>query len=169
MKPAAALIQGPAIDFHTFLGIAHQALGRSPAHRADGDSRVSNDALKFLACLSDCQGGPVLTASPHHLCHVTYSVVLAADERTLREILACADGMPVLMSDTVAPAVVLILLTGNLNQWRDAVVSGTSREPPCRSYFCRIQQLFEEHGLGHIWRDYNKRETPDSFYVLEHK
>ena len=88
MQPDAVLIQEPAVDFTTFLGLSHQMLGYSPARAADASPRELTDAERFLSCLAalrDPEAPAGLTANL--LAHVSFSVLVAADERDLLDIL----------------------------------------------------------------------------------
>ena len=52
MQPDAVLIQEPAVDFTTFLGLSHQMLGYSPARAADACPSELTDVERFLSCLA---------------------------------------------------------------------------------------------------------------------
>jgi hypothetical protein len=172
MNPAVVLIQQPAIDFNTLLSVSQQGLGYSLAAKLDRDPRQWSDAAKLLLCLAAFKDQDAkLEIPPHLLRHVSFSLLMAVQEHDSWDILSCAAGMSFVTAETVAPAVLLVVLTGRLDQWRDAVVSGTefAKSPACRAYYCRIHQLFEQAGLARVWSRYHKRETPDSLYVLDIK
>jgi hypothetical protein len=94
-----------------------------------------------------------------------------ADERDLVDILEAAAGLPVVTSETLARNVMLAILTGTLAQWRDAVVSGSTRtaEYNVRQTFCQIMALFEQAGLGKVWKDYQPKPLDDNTFFLEYK
>ena len=172
MQPDAVLIQRPAVDFTTFLGLSHQMLGYSPARAADACPRELTDAERFLSCLAALRdpGAPV-GLTPNLLAHVSFSVLVAADERDLLDILEAASGMSFVATETLARGVQASVITGTLGQWRDAVRSGTKQtaEPTVRACYCKILVLFEQAGLGHVWADCEKRPAPDQLFYLEDK
>lgn len=94
-----------------------------------------------------------------------------ADERDLIDILEAASGLPVVTTETLARNVMLAILTGTLAQWRDAIVSGSTREAEynVRATFCQIMSLFEQGGLGKVWKDYQSKPLEDNTFYLEYK
>jgi hypothetical protein len=172
MKPAVSLIQQPAIDFASFLGVALHALGYSPGAKADQVRREMSDAERFIACLSALhdQDAPAGLA-PNLLSHVSFSVLIAAYERDLVDIMSAASGMAIVTADTQVTSVMLAVMTGTLAQWRDAVKTGSSQSAQfsVRWCFCDIMHLFEGQGLGSVWKDFNAKPLPDSTFYLEDK
>lgn len=172
MNPDAILITQPSVDFRTFVGLSHQALGRSPMEAADAAHRELSDAEKFLSCLAALRDSEAGVGLPSHLLsHVSFSAFLAADERDLLDILQCCAGMPFVATDTNLRGVQLAVVTGTLAQWKEAVVSGCRRdaETAVRHCFNRLYGLFVAAGLN-VWTDFQIRQTPDqTFLLLEDK
>lgn len=172
MQPEVVLIQRPAIDFATFLGLSHKATGVNLASAADASARKIQDPERFLSCLARMGGEKASALVPNVLAHVSFSAFIAADEYDLLDILACTSGMPFAIAETVARGVLIAVLTGTINQWRDAVKSGTapSSRPGQRACFSKVLSLFEREGLAHVWNDFSKREAPDRIgFYLEDK
>jgi hypothetical protein len=172
MNPSAILISAPSIDFCTFIGLSHQALGRSPAAPSDACRRGLSDAERFLSCLAAMRDerAPV-GLSPHLLRHVSFSAFIAADERDMLEILQLCAAMPFVAVETIVRGVQAAVVTGTLSQWRDAVVSGCSKGVPTPVRYCfnKLHGLFTAAGLN-VWGDYTPRGTPDqTFLLLEDK
>lgn len=172
MAASAVLIAQPAVDFTTFLALSHKALGHSPSANVDQSRLNHSDAERFISCLAalrDSNAPAGLT--PNLLAHVSYGVLLFADERDLIDIAEACAGMPMVTADTLARNVMLAIITGTLNQWRDAVVSGSTREAEhnVRSTFCYIMSLFEQTGLGKVWKDYQPKHLDDNTFYLEYK
>jgi hypothetical protein len=170
MRSDAVLITTPAIDFSTFLGLSHQALGYSPSSAADASPLPLSDTERFLSCLSALkdQHAPV-TLSPHLLTHVSFSVLVAADERDLLEVLECCAGMPFVQTDTLARGIQIAVVTGTLAQWRDAVISGCQAETEVsvRALFNTILARFEQARLK-VWDDCARKQVGPTF-LLEDK
>ena len=169
MPADAILIQQPAIDFTKFIGLSHKMLGYSPASAADASRRKLSDAERFLGCLAAMKDvdAPV-SLSPHLLAHVSFSVLLAASERDMLDILEYCSAMPFVATDTVARGVQATVVTGTLAQWRDAVISGCQPdvEVSVRGLFNKILSLFESACLN-VWTDCERRPASDNTLLLE--
>jgi hypothetical protein len=171
MNPSAILISQPLIDFDTFIGLSHKMLGRSPAISSDACRRNLSDTERFLSCLAAmCDEKAPVGFSANLLAHASFSILVAADERDMLDILQLAPGMPFVTAETLARGVLAAVITGTLGQWRDAVKSGSSptAEPSVRYCFNKIYGLFNAVGLN-VWGDLRSREAPDRTFYLEDK
>jgi len=170
MQPNAVLIQQPNIDFHTFLALSHEVLGRSPAASSDASIRDLSDAERFLSCLASLRDlQPPAGFSPHLLAHASFGVFLVAEDRDLLAILECA-AMPFVSAETILRGVLAAVVTGTLAQWRVAVAAGSAlrADPAVRYCFNVIHGLFCGVGLN-VWGDYRDRPAPDQTFYLEYK
>lgn len=170
MTPSAVLIQQPAIDFTTLLGLSHKMLGYNLAGRAD-QSHIRSDSEKFISCLAALRDpNAPAGVTPNLLTHVSFSALIAADERDLIDILEAAAGMPFVSAETTMRGVMVAIITGTMAQWRDAVKSGASPavEFPVRACYCQIMSLFEQVGLN-VWRDFQIKPHSDKTFFLEDK
>ena len=174
MKSEAIIIGRTAIDFSTFLGIALKVLGHSPAASADASGRHLTDASRFISCLAtirDEKAKITTDPNPKLLPHVSYSVLLIVDAADSLEILECATEMPFVATETMVRNVWMLIITGTLSQWKNAVRSGSSCEveTSVRYTFNKIQGLFQEEGVN-LWTEYRQRPSPDQItYLLEDK
>lgn len=171
MTPDALLIQTPAIDFATFLGLSQQALGYNPAAAADASPLERSDAERFLTCLAALRDRRASAGlAPHLLTHVSFSVLVAADDRDMLDILQVAAGMPFVVTDTLVRGIQLAVITGTLAQWQNAVESGCARESELnvRAFFNRVTTLFETAGLN-VWKDFESHPLQDRTFYLEDK
>lgn len=170
MVPVSVLITQPAVDFKTLLVVSHQALGYSIAAASDGSRRDQHPAEKFLSCLAALrdQHAPA-GLTPNLLTHVSFSVLIIADEFDTLDILECAAGMPFVTTETQSRGVQLTLASGTLAQWRDAVVTGTRKSGAVQSLYCQIMSHFEAVNLN-PWSDFNKKWATDGgLFLLENK
>jgi hypothetical protein len=170
MPVEAVLITGPAIDFAALLSLTNEALGYNVASAVDSSHRKMVDAEKFLTCLAAFkeEDGEI---TPNLLLHVSFSVLVIADERDLLEILDRTSGFAYVRAETQVPNVNLAVLTGTLAQWRDAVASGTDEAvpPTVRTCFSKILLLFDRAGLTSVWSKYDRTTSPDrSGFLLEY-
>ena len=168
MKPVAILVTEPSVDFAKLVSISYQALGYSPAASSDASRKPQHVAEKFLSCLAALRDQQATVGlSPTLLSHVSFSILVVADELDTIEVLECTGGMPLVSTETVARGIQLTVLTGTLAQWRDAVVTGTRRAGAVQSLYCQIMAEFEGRNLN-VWGDFNKRAVGNVF-LLEDK
>ena len=173
MPADAILIQQPAIDFSTFIGLSHQMLGYSPAANADASHRNLNEAERFLSCLAAMKNAHApVGLSPRLLTHVSFSVLVASEERDMQDILECCAGMPFVIADTVSRGIQVAVVTGTLAQWRDAVLSGCQQDMEfnVRTLFNKVLGLFEAVNLN-VWSDCARRQASDTvtFLLEDHR
>jgi len=170
MTPEALIILRPEIDFSTFLGVALKVLGHSLASAADASSVKRSDPSRFLSCLSSMRSdGPDM--SPRLLPHLSYSLLIVADEHDILDILECAAGMSFVTTESQVRNVLFAVVTGTLAQWKAAVIAGASQEiePTVRYAFNKIQGLFKAEGLN-LWAGYRQRQARDQrTFLLEDK
>lgn len=173
MPAEAVLITEPSVDFTTFIGIANKALGYSPASAADASHRKLSVAEKFLSCLAALRDKTAPAGIPPNLLsHVSFSVLVIADEADVLDILEASSGMAFVRAATVARGFEIAVITGTLSQWRDACTSGMTPavESSVRLLFSKIYAQFEKRGLSHVWHYFNKKPTMDGTgFFLEDK
>jgi len=169
MPVEAVLITGPAIDFATLLSITHDALGYSIASVADSSHRKMVDAEKFMSCLAGFKE-ELGEITPNLLSHVSFSVLVIAEESDLLDILERTSEMAFVRAETTVKGVNLAVLTGTLREWRDAVAAGTDEATPptVRTCYSKILLLFDRAGLTSVWSNFERRTAPDrSGFLLE--
>ena len=167
MIPNVALITKPAINFETFLGLSEQALGYSPSRTVDSSPIDYSDVDKYLSCLATlCGENEIL---PNLLAHVSFSVIVCADDRDVLDILRLANTAFVTV-DTRVRGIQLVVMSGTLQQWKDAVKSGSSQrvEFNVRAFFNRVMAAFKDVGVD-VWKDFNCRQLNDNTLLLEDK
>lgn len=175
MPVEAVLVTQPAIDFSTLLALAHEALGYNIAGNADASYRKLSDAEKFLSCLAAIKEEDAVNTNaltPNLLSHVSFSVLIVAEDRDLMEILERTSGMSFVQSETTIAGIHLAILTGTLAQWKMAVAAGTAEATPptVRTCYSKILLLFDRAGLTAVWGDFDRRPAPDrSGFLLEYQ
>lgn len=171
MTPNVALVQTPVIDFNTFLTVSNQALGYDVSTAVNASLVNRTDAERFISCLAAMQDRKAKPGcSPRLLCHVSVSVMIAADDVDMFDILSVCQ-MPFICVDTRVRGVQLAVATGTLRDWRDAVKFGLSRE--CRNQnvrmgFNRIMGLFTAINVD-LWKGCTSTPQPDGTLLLEDK
>lgn len=168
MPVDAILINQPAIDFGALFGVTHEALGYSIAAKSDACGRRLSDAERFVSCLAALRDPDALPAlRPNLLNHVSFSVLVVAEAKDVKDILEAASTLPFVRTRTKVRGVEILILHGTLAQWRDAVISGTHYEK-AQACYCKIAALFEGVGLN-IWVDCVRKPSPGGLFLLEDK
>jgi len=169
MPSHAILIQQPSIDFTKFLGMSHEMFGYTISAGADASHKQLTDTERFLSCLAAIQDedAPV-SLPPNLLTHVSFSVLVAIDDREMLDVLTCCSKMPFVVADTVARGIQAAVISGSLSQWRRAVLSGCRIEaqPAVRELFNKILSIFEAACLD-VWTACRRREGPGNTLLLE--
>lgn len=164
MIPSALLITKPIVDFDTFLAASQQALGRSLSREIDASLIKRSDVEKFIGCLAALRG-----VSIGLLEHVSFSVLIAANDRDMLDILQIAS-MPFVVADTLSRGIQLAVVTGSLAQWKVAVKIGSNKkvEFNVRAFFNRVMSIFQAAGVD-VWKDCEVHQLPDKTLLLEDK
>lgn len=171
MAADALLIQIPCVDFGVFLGLCQQALGYSPSEVVDASPVRRSEPERFLSCLAALWDRQAPAGMPLRLLsHISFSVLVAADERDMLDILQVVSGMPFVVTETLMRSVQLAVITGTAAQWRSAVKAGSSCDVGLnvRALFNRVMVLFESAGVS-LWKDYECRPMQDHTFLLEDK
>lgn len=160
------LIKSPSFNFQAFLGVAHSALGYSPAAASDASSRTLSDTERFLSCLAALRDSDASVGFPVGLLpHVSFSMLLAAHESEILDILSYASGMSFVVSPTLVRGVSISVLTGTLAQWRDAIADGLVAESKARQCYTKLYSIFIDEGLN-VWQDYKVGTGKDQCLLL---
>jgi hypothetical protein len=168
MRVDACLVAQPLVDFKVFLGLTHEALGYSPASASDAARRKMVDAERFISCLQSFTTPEVTPSLPVNLLgHITFSILVAADDRDMLDIIQVAAGMPFVKAETKARGIQIVVLTGTMTQWREAVIAGTQRGGSIQACYCKIMHIFNDMNLN-VWGDCDRRGSGPMF-LLEHK
>ena len=169
MLSHAVLVQQPSIDFTQFLGVSHEMFDHAISAKSDASHKQLTDTERFLSCLAAMQdeGAPV-SLPPNLLTHVSFSVLIAINDREMLDVLTCCSKMPFVVADTVVRGVQAAVITGSLSQWRRAVLAGCRPEAltPVRELFNKILSIFEAACLD-VWMDCRKRAGPNNTLLLE--
>jgi len=169
MQALVVLIQSPNIDFDKLLSMSREMFGYSLSAVSDASHKKLSDSERFLSCLAAMkdQKAPV-GLSPHLLTHVSFSVLVATNERNLVDVLEICSSMPFTIADTVVRGIQAAVITGTLAQWKIAILSGchSSTESTVRYIFNKILSLFEAVNLN-VWNDCTRKNHRDNTLLLE--
>lgn len=158
MKPLVYIITKPATDFINLANVAQQALGRSVTAASDAVRRQQSSAEKFLSCLASIQNLVESGLPTELLTHVHFSALLISDADDTLSILECASGMPFVTTPTSRRGIDLTVISGSLQQWRDAVVAGSQRDGYVRDLYLAIMDQFRGDNLD-VWGKYDRQPS----------
>ncbi len=168
MQALTLLIQSPAFDFAKLFASSYEMFGYSVSASSDSSHKRLSDSERFLSCLASMkdQNAPV-GLSPRLLNHVSFSILLATNERDLMDVLECCSSMSFTTADTIIRGVLAAVVTGTLAQWKTAVLSGchSTTEPSVRFIFNKILAEFESANLG-VWSDCSRKNHRDDNTLL---
>ncbi len=172
MTPQVVPITHSVIDWNNYLKIVQRAIGTSITKSLDKAGMTPGSIPAFLFTLADLKQHPptILRDSSSLLRHVSVSFLAIIDSDSLIEFLELGT-LSILTRETIKPEITILILSGNLDQWRSAVIEGCSLESPfqIRSVFDQCLIHFEKAGLGNLWFHYKKRTMSDGTFLLLEK
>lgn len=168
MIPRSIFVAQPAVAFPVLLQACDEMLVHKVTQSVDDTVKRLSDSERFLSILAAMSDSQALVGLPPNLLtHVVFSVLTVATDVDMLDILESCSGMPFTHTETKARGCVIAVITGSLQQWRDAVVTGTKHnQMTIRSGFNQIHDLFVQAGLCSIWNDYEQKPQDDGTYTL---
>lgn len=164
MVPQSVLVSQPAVALQNLVGACSEIMSYNVAEAVDSSVRKLSDAEQFLSVLAAIRNpGSPTGLPPDLLPHVKFSVLTVADERDMLDVFAVCSGMDTVMGETKIRGIAVAVISGTLDQWRDAISRGCSDRqlPPIRAGFNQLHGLFVSAGLGSIWKGFRQRESVD--------
>ncbi len=178
MKPEILSFSGTAIPLGNLAKIASQGAGLSLTYKTDRSPiRFSEDA-QYLIALANLTGASaqdlaaidILRNLPRrYLDALAYTMIVACDHEVAIEL---QDNTELQVFGRDVGAGYLVLVTGPLSYWHDAVVYNLltdERSFGFRLLMDKVLLGFEKIGLGELWSNYQKRTHRDQTFLLEHK
>lgn len=172
MIPRSIFIVRPSISFDILLKACDEALDHKVTIGIDATSKKLSDTERFLSILSAMRDSHAsVEFPPSLLTHVSFSVLTVADSLDMIDILEACSGMSFTYSETKLRNTLITIITGTMQQWRDAIVTGTKHQQAVvRAGFCQIHNLFVQAGLCSVWHNYEQKPMDDGTYkLLEYK
>lgn len=172
MEPVpVGLLSVTQVNWKEFINAAHEAVGYSPTRGLDAClSPTHRDPAAFVACL-DLQNKP-LEALRHGrerglFCHYFMSFICVIDEATIRHI--NEQTRLATWSTSIQRGQFFTVLSGTMDQWHDAIVTGCRIEVPWefRSTMNSIYNIIVNAGFKEAF-PYKKIENQDRTFSLDH-
>lgn len=142
-------------DIQTFLAIADQATGTSPAKPADSSGQQITDVAKpayFLKGLRDNLFG----FDQRDLAHSSVTVMMIGPDDLMMDIWAVCVGCKFQVASTKRRNLCLVVATGNLTHWQAAVAEGLKTD--MHDEFMLMYRKFVEAGYDHLWKHFKRQE-----------
>lgn len=168
----STFIAQPAVAFPVLLQACDEVLGHKVTHGVDNTAKNLSDAERFLSILAAMRNVAAPVGFPLNLLtHVSFSVLTIANEVDMMDILESCSGMPFTQTETKMRNVLVAVITGTVQQWRDAIVTGTNHEElAIRAGFDQMHDLFVQVGLASVWNDYEQKpQDGGSYSLIEYK
>lgn len=153
------IVGKPNIDLNALTSLFSTATGKNLKDTPDMRSSIYPDDRKLAYCLSEILGEPQTSTLPVCLSHLHFSGILACDDHVMVDVLRAGSNLAYVGCVGKHPGLVIGLISGNLNAWRDAVVSGLASEST-RDIFVDVYQAFKGLSYGSAWSAY--KETMDT-------
>ncbi len=172
MLPNSTFVAKPDVSFPVLLQVCDEVLNHKVTSGVDSTPKKLSDTEKFLSILAALRDATAPAGLPPNLLtHVSFSVLTVADEADMMDILEACSGMPFTYSETKVRNILIAIVTGTMQQWRDAIVTGTKHSvPTVRGGFNQLHDLFVQAGLCSIWSSYEQKPQDDGTYqLLEYK
>lgn len=162
------------VAFSDYLSVSTELLGRSPATGVDRCPAQLSNIAKYTASLCELQAGKVIDSKEAlrsrgpWFRHSFYSfLILSSDSVVLR--VAESTSLDLISAKAEDEGRVAIF-SGNLEDWRDAVIVCCAPSVPkrLRFLFNIIKQAFGTLGLDDIWYDYRTEKHQDGTLYLRY-
>ncbi len=164
----STFIAQPSVAFNVLLQVCDEVLEHKVTTGVDNTAKNLSDAERFLSILAAMRDEQAPAGLPPMLlAHVSFSVLTVADEVDTLDILESCSGMAFTHTETKMRQVLVVVITGTVQQWRDAIVTGTNhKQQTVRVGFNQIHDLFVQEGLTAVWNDYEQKPQDDGTYLL---
>lgn len=148
-------------DWPLLIKISKQTLNINVNEYADSAKLLPNSLSAYISALLSMKGTPKLETAGHVLRQASCGIMVLSNPTIVAELLE------IYKFDCYTVAIDnhhhLAILTGTLEQWRDAVLSSNDAYLPLLN---EIVQLLEKEGLKFLWSNYQKTEQKNGTFKL---
>lgn len=162
------------VAWQQYLQVCSEILGRSPARGVDASPSKLSDLAKYAASLAEFKAGKAVDAKAQlrrpgpYFQHLFFSFMILSSNSVILEI---AENTSLDTISAKADKQRLAIVSGNLGEWREAVLTCCSENAPkrLRALFNQVKALFEKLGFGDVWHDYRQKSSSDGTLIVEPK
>ncbi len=175
MEPMIIPIVTPQVDWQTFLSTATAAVRTSITKAVDKGGLEPRSPAAFIVSIAEFQADvdsalAILRDAGGLLKHLSYTFLFVAEESDLQFLYeeSCLNISTTYLDSAKWKAAIV---SGNLEQWRSAVINGCSDRVSVsyRKLMGKCLLFFEKIGLGELWAFHKKTTTLDGTFLLTHK
>jgi len=160
-----------SINWQAYLKLARDLTGEMISEKFDA-ARMTPGLAAFLVSLGQLVEAPgdarqIIEQSGGRLRHFSVSFLAVMHSETLYAFMEEVD-LVITSCDSNRSAVKVVLISGNGEQWRDAIVNCSVERVnmDVRVLANKCQSYFEQQGLERIWASYTKTRLHDQTLVL---
>lgn len=160
------------VNWNHYLLTAKQILQRSISVSSDAMGMTNESLARYLVTLSELldHPGEILKGESTLLRHASFGFLVICDDDTLIEVMESTDlSIHSIICNDQRHRVRLAVITGDLLEWRDAVIHSNRYDSGLRLLLNKCQQTFESQGLYQFWANYSKSHHKDGTFLLEKK
>jgi len=147
---AFKLITRQSIDFRTLLSTVFELTGKKISDYADQSTFDMSPDVKLASCLSSLVDLSPSELTPSVNAHLTFTAVAVIELEDMNDILSMSAGLKWLGANTSKRNVMMGLLTGSLNDWRDAVETGLKKQTT-NSFYNAVKDEFSLAGYSKLF------------------
>jgi hypothetical protein len=161
-------ISSPSVAFQALLQACHESLTHAVTEGINSTIKNLSDTERFLTILAAIRDPKAKPGFPPNLLnHASFSILTFAPMEDTLDLVEVCSGMPITHAPTKLRNMLMVVTTGTLSQWRDAVVTGTEHsEFSIREGFNEIHNLFVQANLNSVWNDFEQKPQSDGTYKL---
>jgi len=170
MTADALLFLIPSMNTSTFLTLANDMLGYSPARAADlAELKNQQHLLSCLASFRDKNSLANVKSADDVYDLVYYGCLFASEDEDMSAILEILNGMPFALTSTRIRGIQAAIATGSLRKWKTAIMRGCRADQPklIRKVYDHLYMQFCAIGLTEAFSIKHKRALPDQTFTLE--
>lgn len=147
---AFKLISRQSIDFKTLLSTVFELTGKKVSEYSDQSAFDMSPDVKLASCLASLMDLSPSDMTPAVNAHLTFTAIVVLELEDMNDILSMSGELKWLGALTNKRNVMLGLMTGNLNDWRDAVVTGFQKIET-QDFYNTVKTEFCLAGYSKLW------------------
>jgi len=155
MNVAFRIVSKPNADFDSLCGLAYSATNKKISSHADGHSPKLTPDRKLASCLATFIEHNPEAFTPLVLHHLHFSGFLLVQDHLVPLVMMHAAGLACLSTSTHTRGLSAVILSGNLNSWRDAAYAFFSSSDPdnvdIHAVADAVMACFRAEGYGEVF------------------
>lgn len=157
---AFKIISRQDVNFGMLLKAVYDCTGKQVSEYSDNSRLKMSNSQKLGTCLASLVGGDPADILPNIQEHLYFSGLAVFEMSICNDILSAGTSLKWIGVETKTSGGLIGLLTGNLNQWRDSVLSGLGNHNDDRVtvFYSTVLREFRAQGYSDLWKGYTFTE-----------